>query len=217
MKKILLLIILFFSHLSASPKAVVFDFGGVMVGESHKEKIVSFLCKSLDISPAEFEKVNHQKRKAVEMGESAEEFWFQFAKERGISLPENWKQNYEAVMKEALGINEDMYALVARLKDKKVQVALLSNIDTQHAKLVRQLGLYAPFEPCLLSCEIGVEKPDPRAYEILLKQLHCSSGEVVFVDDKSENVEAARDLGIDAMVFTTTEQIQKELEKRNIF
>ena len=99
--------------LFAAPQAVVFDFGGVMTGEPNKEAVVQFLRSTFALSEAEFEKINFEKREAVKVGKSDEEFWFQFAKENGITLPANWSVSFKSVMKEAIGINPEMYILVA--------------------------------------------------------------------------------------------------------
>jgi HAD superfamily hydrolase (TIGR01509 family) len=202
--------------LIAAPQAIVFDFGGVMTGEPKKEAVVQFLRSTFCLSEAEFEKVNLEKREAVKAGKSDEEFWLQFAEEKGIVLSPDWPQTFKTVMKEAIGINPEMYVLVAELKAKQIPVALLSNIDTRLAKLVRDFGLYEPFEPCLLSCEIGVEKPDIKAYEILLTKMHVPVGDIIFVDDRQENIDAATHVGLDAILFQSETQLRRELLKRKL-
>jgi HAD superfamily hydrolase (TIGR01509 family) len=202
--------------LFAAPKAVVFDFGGVMTGEPRREAVVQFLRSTFDLSEAEFEKINLEKKEAVKAGKSDEEFWLQFAEQKRITLPSDWPQAFKAVMKEAIGINPDMYVLVAELKAKQIPVALLSNIDTRLAKLVREFGLYEPFEPCLLSCEIGVEKPNIKAYEILLLQMHAPAGDIIFVDDRQENIDAANQVGLDAILFQSAAHLRQALVEKQL-
>lgn len=204
--------------LLGAPQAVVFDFGGVMTGEPNKEAVVQFLRSTFALSEAEFEKINLEKREAVKAGKSDEEFWLQFAKKNDITLPADWLSAFKAVMKEAIGVNPEMYVLVAELKAKQIPVALLSNIDMRLAKLIREFGLYEPFEPCLLSCEIGAEKPDPKAYQALLDELNLSTAkEVIFIDDRQENIDAALMLGFDAVLFTSVELLRQELDKKGCY
>ena len=202
--------------LLAEPQAVVFDFGGVLTGNPDREAVVHFIRQTHQLSEAEFEKVNQEKRRAIKEGKSDEEFWIGYAKEQEIQLPANWSEVFHTVMKRAVGANPEMFALVERLKREKIPVALLSNIDVRLSKLIRSFGYYDLFESCLLSHEIGVEKPDPKAFEILLKELDVPAQDVVFIDDKEENVAAAKTLGIDAIVFESTDQIKSELAKRGI-
>ena len=117
-------------------------------------------------------------------------------------------------MKDAIGVNPEMYVLVDQLKAQQIPVALLSNIDDRLSNLIRDFGFYEPFEPCLLSCEIGVEKPDLKAYELLLKTLNLPAKDVVFIDDRPENVEAAKTLGLDAILFKSEQQLRNELRTR---
>lgn len=215
-KKMLFSLLTLFATLSASPKAIVFDFGGVMTTEPKREAVVQFLRASFNLSAEEFELVNQEKRQAIKAGKSDIEFWLQYAQRHNIALPNDWVSSLNQVMKDAIGVNPQMYALVEELKAKNIRIALLSNIDERLAKLIRDFGLYEPFSPCLLSCEIGLKKPDPKVFEILLTQLNLLAREVVFIDDHLENIEAARNLGIDAILFESYQQLRKELFKRDL-
>ncbi len=198
----------------AAPKAVVFDFGGVLNETPDRESIVAYLCDTFDLSREEFNAVNQEKRKAIKAGKTIVGFWLQYAKEQQITLPENWTEQFQHVLKESINVNPGMYVLIDQLKEKEIRVGLLSNIETRVAKLIRSFDLYQPFEPCLLSCEIGYDKPDPRAYEVLMSQLELPPEQIVFIDDLAENIEAAKKLGIDAILFTSHAQIQTELRSR---
>jgi len=205
-----------FAEMKIPPQVVVFDFGGVMTGKHDREAVVQFLRDSFQLSATEFETVNQKKREALKTGKTDEEFWLQYAQERGIALSENWPQELKSVMKEALNINPVMYTLVDELKANNTSVALLSNIDERLAALLKEYGCYEPFDPCLLSCEIQLQKPDPKAYEHLLEKLGISAPQVVFIDDLEKNIEVALELGIDAILFQSAEQIREELNTRGL-
>lgn len=214
-KKFLFLFLTFCSCLSASTKAVVFDFGGVMTGEQKREAVVQFLEKSFNLTDKEFKIINKEKHEAIKNGKNDIEFWLDYATKQKINLPKDWILNYKKVWKEALGINYQMYALIDELKLKKIKIALLSNID-ERSKLIGEFGFYKPFSPCLLSLEIGYEKPNPKAYEILLSELKLPSEEVLFIDDQKENIEAAKKLGFDTILFQSYHQLREELFKREL-
>jgi putative hydrolase of the HAD superfamily len=200
--------------LSAAPQAVVFDYGGVLTGEPDRASIVEFLCDSFQLTDEEFETVNQRKREAIKAGKSDAEFWIQYGKDEGIALSPDWADRFHSVMKKAMGVNPKMYALVDQLKEREITVGLLSNIDERIGKLLRGYGYYEPFDPCLLSHEIGADKPNAEAYRILIERLDCQADEIVFIDDKRENVEAAQKEGIDAILFESHDQIVSELQKR---
>lgn len=211
-----LLILCVSTFLVAAPQAVVFDFGGVLTKEFDRDLVVRFLCDSLHLSKDDFEKVNLEKRHSLRKGKTDEEFWLSFAKEKGISLGTDWIHDFTAIRKKALSINDEMYQVAEELKKKKVVVALLSNVDDRLASFLRRAGLYQPFDPCLLSCDLQMRKPDPKIYEHLLKRLDLPATDVIFIDDKVENVEAAKNMEIDAILFESTAQVRQELEKRGL-
>lgn len=206
---------LFATALFSAPKAVVFDFGDVMASPDPKH-IIKFLCSSLQISPDEFKTANEEKRKAVKQGLKEEEFWVSFGEKREVFLPENWALSYQQELKTSLHPDEAMYTLADELKAAGIRVGMLSNIWESLAEKVRAHGLYEPFDPCLLSCEIGVEKPDPKAYSLLLDALALPASDVVFIDDRAENVAAAQKMGLDAILFQSPQQIRGELSLRDL-
>lgn len=205
------------SSLAFAQQTVIFDWGKVMANPDRKG-VVAFLCESLQMDEAGFEQANLQFKQKRMAGKDIDDvnFWVHFAAERGIPLQKDWPEKYRAVALECLHADANMYALVFELKAKGIPVGLLSNIQERYGKLVRDLGLYEPFDPCILSFEIGVEKPDPKAYRILLATLHLPGKEVVFFDDKWENIEAARILGIDAILFQSPEQVRQDLIERGL-
>ena len=55
-------------------------------------------------------------------------------------------------------------------------------------------------------------KPDLQVYRLLLERYGLEASECVFIDDLKENVNAAKNLGINGIVFENYEQAKKELE-----
>jgi HAD superfamily hydrolase (TIGR01509 family) len=211
-KKCLIAALTAYTTLTAAPQAIVFDFGGVLTGAPNREVVVQFIRKSFGFSAEEFEHVNQQKRKAVAKGKTDDEFWLGYAKRHGIELPATWSEDFKKVSKEALGVNESMFGFVDHLKQEGYTVGLLSNIDARLAGFVRWMGLYEPFEPCLLSYQIGFEKPDVRIFEYLVQTLKLPAEDIVFIDDNPENVAAAKQVGLDAILFTSQEDLEKALK-----
>jgi HAD superfamily hydrolase (TIGR01509 family) len=57
----------------------------------------------------------------------------------------------------------------------------------------------------------GIAKPDPKVFELTLERLGVKPDEAVFVDDTREHVKAAQELGLQGILFTTAEELEKEL------
>jgi putative hydrolase of the HAD superfamily len=68
------------------------------------------------------------------------------------------------------------------------------------------------FETVVDSAFVGLRKPDPAIYAIVLERLRLPAAACVFVDDIAVNVEAARELGFAAVRFRDTDQAIAELD-----
>lgn len=215
MKIVFAFLILASAYASAATQAVVFDWGDVLA-DSDRNVVVEFVCSSLQMSKSEFEQANEDKRKAVKAGINDVDFWLKYAEDKGLILSLDWPQCYVTTLKESIGADPAMFAIIDELKKKQIRVGLLSNINDRYVQLIRSFGFYEPFDPCLLSCEIGLEKPNSEAYQTLLKELNLPPEEIIFIDDKLENVIAAKEMGIDAFVFSSALQTRAELMKRGV-
>ena len=65
----------------------------------------------------------------------------------------------------------------------------------------------------VVSCEIGLRKPDPKIFNYLLKKLDLISQECLFIDDLENNIEAAQKLGFITIHFTNQKKSMAEIRK----
>ncbi len=219
MKKIFLILFTFvFSTTikadhNTSNKAIVFDFGGVIV---HPDKILFFdFIKSIfQVDDAVLQDISEKFKNVKNTKIPESHFWKNIAEELNVALPEDWELQYDAAKLRYLNESKEMRALVRSYKEQGYRVALLSNVTAEHAVFLSNKGFYEDFFPVLLSCEIGVDKPDPKAYQIMLAEVQVSPENCIFIDDKLANVEAAKALGIDAILFLSPKQVAEELFTR---
>jgi putative hydrolase of the HAD superfamily len=95
--------------------------------------------------------------------------------------------------------DEAMLAWVRGLAGR-VRVAGLSNsADGARREEERRYGLTSLLDPILYSHEIGLRKPEPAIYRHACEALGVQPEEIVFVDDRPENVQAAREAGMHAV------------------
>jgi len=87
-----------------------------------------------------------------------------------------------------------------------------NNIREWEARWRAMLPVDEIFDVVVDSAFVGSRKPEPRIYEITLERLGTSAGTAVFVDDVEVNCEGARQLGITAVRFRSTEQAIEEIE-----
>jgi len=75
----------------------------------------------------------------------------------------------------------------------------------------RKFGVIGEFDAVYYSGRYGIRKPDPRIFEIVLRDLDARPRDVIFFDDVEANVAAARKLGIRAIKFESAQQAEKAL------
>ena len=88
-----------------------------------------------------------------------------------------------------------MQELVQKLKAHGYCVYYLSNIPEDVLALLMERDFQGLFDGGVASCEVHVNKPDPRIYQALLDKYGLKASESVFIDDRQDNVQAAFELG----------------------
>jgi len=96
------------------------------------------------------------------------------------------------------------------------RLALLSNAPAEVAEVVAGLPVAAHFEHCAFSYSLRSLKPEPECYRAVLAMLGAGPADVVFLDDRPENVAAAQALGIRSVQFTDPGQARAALAAHGI-
>ena len=115
------------------------------------------------------------------------------------------------------GAIEGSVQILRELKQRKYPVYALSNWSTETFPLAqKRFDFLELFDGIVIS---GVEKcvkPDPEIYQILLDRYHLQAQACIFTDDKPANIEGAKALGFDTILFTSPEALRAELKQRGI-
>jgi HAD superfamily hydrolase (TIGR01549 family) len=104
--------------------------------------------------------------------------------------------------------------LVIGLKKLGYKTAILS----VHGKewidyLEKKFNFHELFDVVSFSYDEGISKPNPSAFQNILKKLNAKPEECIFIDDNPRNVEAAKALRIESILFTNATELQIGLEK----
>jgi putative hydrolase of the HAD superfamily len=93
-----------------------------------------------------------------------------------------------------------------------VRLALLSNAPEPLAAAIDHSGWSPRFDRRFYSCRLGLAKPDPAIFEAVLDDLAATPQSVLFIDDRAENTLAATALGLQAVRFTSAEELPSQLD-----
>jgi putative hydrolase of the HAD superfamily len=77
-----------------------------------------------------------------------------------------------------------------------------------------ELDVTELFDVLVVSGVVGVQKPDPDIYRLVLKRLGLHPQETIFVDDFTRNIEAAQELGMQTLHFRAGMDWKGELSRR---
>jgi epoxide hydrolase-like predicted phosphatase len=101
-------------------------------------------------------------------------------------------------------LDAELAAYVGGLRPRYRTGILSNSVDGARREEEARFGLEQLVDVVVYSHEIGVAKPDPRAYLLLCGQLGVAPEELVFLDNRVTNVDAARRLGIHALLHVRT-------------
>lgn len=91
--------------------------------------------------------------------------------------------------------------LIGELKAAGYKLYVLSNMSREFIDFLRKQEVYQNFDGDVVSCEVGVVKPMPEIYDLLLERFELNPAETIFIDDREENIKAAEKKGITGFHF----------------
>src|SRR6266566_1746973 len=196
---------------------VVFDYGGVICSPQ-PERDVAAMAAVVGAAVPSFRDAYWARRLAYDLAElTTEEYW----RGTGGQPGRRWDGSATAQLNSLdtaswMHLRPGVVRLIEDLAGApgRARLALLSNAPYAVAEAVAALPLARHFEHLLFSCYLRLAKPDPRCFRAALDGLGAEPADVLFTDDRAENVAAAGALGIRATQFTTAGALQAWLAPR---
>lgn len=203
-------------EMESGMKNIIFDVGQVLVTYDWESYLKSFgfpqeeyrlIGEKIFLSPVWDER---------DKGELSEEEYLRIFVE---ALPQ-YKEDVLRVMKESYRtISPRDYAetWVKYLKSQGYHLYILSNYSAYMLEHTRSRMTFLKYmDGEIFSCQVKQIKPNEDIYQTLLSTYGLDPRECVFLDDREENCQGARRLGIQAIQFKSFQQAAKELEKLGI-
>jgi epoxide hydrolase-like predicted phosphatase len=108
--------------------------------------------------------------------------------------------------------NEELIAYFRALRPRYRTAILTNSFVGAREHEEARYGFTSMVDVAIYSHEEGVRKPDPRIYTIASERIGFPPGEIVFLDDRPENIDAARACGFKGVLFTSTSQAIADIE-----
>lgn len=199
----------------ASPiavRAVIFDFGGVLCFHPAEERFAR-IAALLNISTLRLLEIFWEHRIEYDAGRlDSRAYWTQVAEAAGKHLDEPLLSQLGKLEIELWdNFDRRVFDWAAYLKSKGIRTAMLSNLPRSLGEaLLARPGLLDAFDHLTLSYRLKIVKPDPAIYHYAAHGLAVTPAEALFLDDKPENVEGARAIGMRAELYSTWEAFLAE-------
>ena len=118
---------------------------------------------------------------------------------------------YKKIFKE----NRKLFRIAFGLKDKGYKIGLLSD-QWWLSKQFLVSEKTKKFNSVVISCDVGVRKPNTKIYQVLIKKLRLKPQEILFVDDREWNLRGAKKVKIKTILFKNNKQFVRDLKKFGI-
>src|SRR5437899_11680153 len=189
-----------------SLEALILDYGNVL---SHPQPGDWFesMAGQVGVPTNAFHEAYWHHRRLYDAGLPAAEYWKRVLETLGHS-PRAFDQ--EAVIDQLVKADvaswteyrEEIWDLAQSFRAGGGRTAFLSNgVPEAMARIRTDRPLEGWFDVVIVSCEVGVAKPDPAIFQMCLSRLSVEPGHALFVDDRIENIEGAARLGIHTFHF----------------
>jgi epoxide hydrolase-like predicted phosphatase len=192
---------------SPAPKAVLFDFFGVVADERYWTWLGEHI--------PDLERRRNYFQELADRGDRGEitrgEEFTELGKAAGVS----GRTVADAIYRQ-LQINDDVRHLIEELH-RTYKTALLSNASYRMLEAVlKKYHLLPLFDAVVISSQVHLIKPQPEIFELALAELSIKPSEAIFVDDREPNVRGARAAGLRAILFTDVDRLRRDLERAGV-
>jgi putative hydrolase of the HAD superfamily len=194
-----------------SIRAVLFDFGGVLVEEGFREGLYE-LARQQGLNPqvvhrAAYDAI-YESGYVLGLG-TEDEFWRLLRKKTGLS---GEIEPLRQAIATQFALRPRMFAMVRTLRQRGYITAILSDQTDWLDRLDAELHFFQDFDKVYNSYHLGKGKREPSLFDDVASDLGISPEQALFVDDDPGNVERARSRGLRALLFLNEDQCIDDLE-----
>lgn len=193
------------------PEAVIFDIGNVLL-EWHPDKVYRELIPDPAERRAIFDKLdldgmNLEIDKGAPFKETIQQKAREFPQFKELVMA--WHDRWIEMASPLIPASWD---ILERLKEENVPVYALSNFGVETYAYAKSVySEFNKFDREFISGHLQIIKPDPAIYAHVEQETGLSGSQIVFADDREDNIQAARARGWHGHVFTSAPRFEAEL------
>jgi HAD superfamily hydrolase (TIGR01509 family) len=192
-------------------KAVIFDLGGVLFSDG-STRFIQFLARTFGIDPElSNQAINGRVSELYREGKiSRDQFWLEakhllHLDETAARLEREWIEAYE--------LNEEVKCIISSLSRRCRVFYLSDNVKERVEALETKCHFLDLFDGGVFSYEVGIKKPNPLIYRLVLERAGVEAHESIFVDDKPRALLPAVSLGMRTVLFRGSPSLRASLDE----
>ncbi len=195
-------------------KTLFWDLGGVLLTNGWDREQRAGVIEQFGLNATEF---NERHKLAVPELELGRMTLDDYLRQVVFYAPRDFTpEQFRAAMEAQSQPHAEALALARDLGQRWRMYALNNEGHDLNEYRIRQFGLRDFLLSFYTSCYLGMMKPNPAMYRLGLNLSQLAPDEVVMIDDRPQNVEAARSVGMKAVQFVSAGQLREELSKLGV-
>ena len=197
-------------------KAIIFDFGGVLLDWNprylYRRYFDSEMAVEAFLSEIGFAEWNLLQDRGRPFDNGVAELSNRFPQHSALirAYKDSWQESLAGTIPGSVRI-------VERLKRAGYALYGLSNWSAETFPIAQdRFDFLALFDDIVISGAVGMAKPEPGIFQLLLQRIGRPPQECLFIDDGPANIAAARSLGLTTIHFKGPEQLERELTEMRV-
>jgi putative hydrolase of the HAD superfamily len=185
------------------PTALILDYGEVLC-HPMRAGAMALLASQLGAPESEMALAYWRHRRDYDLGMPSQDYWTLVAQDLGTAIDESLLTALVTIDVDGwTDYRDEMWTLAATYRQAGGRLGMLSNgVPEIVARIRSDRDLPSLFDAVVISYEVQLAKPEPEIYRVTLDRLGVAPGAALFVDDRLENIDTARELGIETLHFT---------------
>ncbi len=180
---------------------VLIDYAEVL-SNPFPEKTMAELAQRVGMSTPDFQERYWRHRAPYDTGQSSREYWESVVGSNYKLDDEELSSLVQIDVKGWLDLNPAATQWLAELNELGIRPWLLSNAPHPLADAIDDLPIASAFEGMIFSARIGMAKPSQECFAAATKAMQSTPAQILFIDDRSANISAAAEFGMNTFLFT---------------
>jgi len=201
-------------------KWLLVDIGDVILLKDGNKIFSELLANELSVSVELAQKVNREHFTTMDVRFITEkDFILTLEKKLRYKAPSDIYSYFVRAYDKQVRPNLELLNFLNEVRALGVKTAILSNTIAIYQEIQEKYGISkeAGFDPILYSWDVGMLKPNKDIFKLALERLKSKPEEIVFIDDKTEHLHGAQQVGIRTILFEDTKSTIKKIHQLNIF